>query len=228
MTRKSFVGWALTIIVLALMPLPAWAADVGFLDLALNPAAVMGLAFMVGTVTLAKNQPVKKPRKEVHSGDAKIAQPTDVVTDLDEPLNLDPDVIVVTPEEQRMLNRQYYERLKFNNDWLTVVIAESAGDENMPQYTDYVACRGQEPFLRLADGSMIKTCGYLPRGVEITIQRKFIENMLRAKKMKVSHDVNPDKKNELRRQYVPSTQISLIGASREDQEWFMQLARGRG
>jgi hypothetical protein len=75
---------------------------------------------------------------------------------------------------------------------------------------------------------MIKTCGYLPRGVEITIQRKFIENMLRAKKMKVSHDVNPDKKNELRRQYVPSTQISLIGASREDQEWFMQLARGRG
>jgi hypothetical protein len=223
MTRKSFVCWALIMAVLALMPLPAMASDAGALDLVLNPAPTMGLAFMVGAVTLAK-----KPRKEVHSEDAKISQPTDVVTDLDEDLNLDPDVIVVTPEEQRMLKRQHYDRLKFNNDWLTIVIAESAGDENLPQYTDYVACRGQEPFMRLKDGSLVKTFGYLPRGVEITIQRKFIENLLRAKKMKVSHEVTEDKQNRLRRQFVSSTQMSLIGASREDQEWFMQLSRGRG
>jgi hypothetical protein len=223
MTRKSFVGWVLIMAVLALMPLPALASDAGVLDLVLNPAATMGLAFMVGAVTLAK-----KPRKEVHSGDAKISQPTDVVTDIDEPLDLDPDVIVVTPEEQRMLRRQYHERLKFNNDWLTVVIAESAGDENLPQFTDYVACSGQEPFMRLKDGTLIQSHGYLPRGVEITIQRKFIENLLRAKKMKVSHDTTEDQQNRLRRQFVSSTQMSLIGASREDQEWFMQLSRGRG
>jgi hypothetical protein len=222
MTRMSFVSCVLTVIALALMPLPALAADTGFLDLALNPAAAMGLAFMVGTVALAK-----KPRKEVHNAEVKISQPTDVVTDLDEPLDLDPDVIVVTPEEQRMLKRQYNERLRSNNDWLTILIGESESDENLPQYTDYVACQGKEPFMRLRDGSLIESHGYLPRGVEITVQRKFIENMLRAKKLKVVHDVTEEKRNRLNRQFVPSLQISLIGASREDQEWFMQLSRGR-
>ena len=126
-----------------------------------------------------------------------------------------------------MLKRQYNERLRSNNDWLTILIGESESDENLPQYTDYVACQGKEPFMRLRDGSLIESHGYLPRGVEITVQRKFIENMLRAKKLKVVHDVTEEKRNRLNRQFVPSLQISLIGASREDKEWFMQLSRGR-
>ena len=117
----------------------------------------------------AANNPVRRPGRELHTGDMAIAQ-KDVVESRED---LDSE-IVVAPEQ---LHKEYVEALAFAEEPVTIRIERGSEKFAPPMVDLWVQGRGAEV---LINGRWV-VLGYLPVGFPITTKRKYVEVLAASK-----------------------------------------------
>jgi len=106
----------------------------------------------------------------------------------------DPDLDVVVVDIA-MLKKEQLERLRFNEEPVTIFIHRS-GEKNASKVTDLIAVNGIKAEVLFKNGWV--AIGWLPRGVTLTTKRKYVEQMAHAKvddvQTKTGHvgDENPE------------------------------------
>lgn len=131
------------------------------------------------TARVADKPAVRKHTKkpEVHSDDIKIEQPAPIVDHRD----YDGDIILV----DRPLNKNVLEALAFMEEPVTIRL-EPTAEKNAPTWFPvWVNGKGAELFQR----GQWQEIAYLPVGRVITIKRKVLEVIIRAKLDSVATDV---------------------------------------
>lgn len=109
-------------------------------------------------------------RQEIHSADTAIDQRAPIL----DPSTYDGDLLI----GERVMNHDYAEALAFNEDPVTIRIEPSTHQNADKFFPVWVNGQGAEIFI---NGRWITTQGYLPVGEPITIRRKVLEVILRAK-----------------------------------------------
>lgn len=112
------------------------------------------------------------PRTALHSDDIKIEQKDDLVGDLDLK-ERDGEVVVA----QQLPKKAYLDELAFNEEPVTIRLEPSADKNAATTFPAWVNGKGAEV---LRDGKWIEIA-YLPVGIPLTIKRKYLEVIVRAK-----------------------------------------------
>lgn len=143
--------------------------------------------------------------------------------EIDEPLD-DMRVDIVKPAGGYVseAEQKYLGDLAFNEEWVTIEI-HSASERDTANLTDFVSVNGEKPKI-LVNGKPVEF-GYLPKNVPLTLQRKFVDALIRSKsdivKTKVSHGQGGVTFNQLTRATHRTNSISLIeDKNPKGKEWF--------
>ena len=157
--------------------------------------------------------------RELHSGNERIEQLDPVPADY-----------VRKPEIQLVDNLddpEYAERLRFNEDPVTIRIEEST-QENAPlHYLVQVNGKGAEVLV----GDKWFEFKHLPVGQQIVTKRKYLEVLLRAKQTRVSHFQDEpaadfSRMNEARRVTSAMVAVSIIhDPSPKAHAWMQEMTR---
>jgi len=170
--------------------------------------------------------PTKTPRKrEYGTEDIAIEQKPPITLPVHEELDREPEVIV-SPGEA--LEKDYLEALRFNEDPVLIVI-HGSGDRNAAPVSDYCAVEGV-PAEMLLNGRWVRTSGYLPRNVKLTLKRKYVEVLARSKQDQVSTRVvfheGEDPENIVERNTIPNCPVQILhDPSPKGPEWFARIVR---
>ena len=166
---------------------------------------------------------------QLHSADAKIDQRENVIIpDLGSALKGDEQLDISKPVGgyEGKDERKHLDSLVFNNDPVTIIIN---GDNNSVgrNCTDYVACDGK-PAERLVNGRWWPD-PYLPKGIELTLKRKYVEILLRSRvdiiKTKTWETPDGFSMNEVDRNTVNTCNVSLVEDKNPyGREWFRRMA----
>lgn len=109
------------------------------------------------------------PRRALHTDDIKIEQKKDVVTAADR----DGEIVIA----DKPLNKDYADELQFNEEPVTIRLEPSA-EKNAPSaFPVWVNGKGCEIF----ENGKWRELAYLPVGRVLTIKRKYVEVIIRAK-----------------------------------------------
>jgi len=120
------------------------------------------------------------PAREVHSDDIKIEQRRAV-----DPANYDGDIILA----ERVIDKDYSDELAFMEEPVRIRLEPSSEKNAVAVFPVWVNGKGAEV---LQNGRWIEV-GWLPTGIEITIKRKVLEVIVRAKIDTVHTEIkNPD------------------------------------
>ena len=117
-------------------------------------------------------------RQEIHSA----AMPIEQLAPIVDPKNYDGDLLL----GERVMSNDYAEALKFNEDAVTIRLEPSSDQNASKAFPVWVNGQGAEVLLNGRWVSMT----YLPVGEEVTVRRKVLENILRAKVNKVTNEVD--------------------------------------
>lgn len=96
---------------------------------------------------------------------------------LHEAVTRDPEILVVDPSV--VAKKEYYEQLAFNEEPVTILIHRS-GEKNAGRTTDLVAVNGTKAEVLFEKNGWVQI-GWLPRGVQLTTKRKYVEQLAHAK-----------------------------------------------
>lgn len=143
--------------------------------------------------------------------------------DLDEPIDeMRVDIVkpaggYVSKDEQKYLGE-----LAFNEEWITIEI-HSSSERDSANLTDFVSVNGEKPKI-LVNGKPVEF-GYLPKNCHLTMQRKFVDALIRSKsdivKTVVSHGQEGATFNNLSRHTHRSNSITLVeDKNPKGKEWF--------
>lgn len=121
-------------------------------------------------------------RQQVHSYDTTPQQPSDVI--LPETGDIERSAEIIQPLEKTAKD-PYYDELQFNEEPVTIELLQSQDENASPWVPAWNNGRGAE---MLINGKWI-VATYLPVGQMITIKRKILEQIVRAKPDKVSTNV---------------------------------------
>lgn len=171
-----------------------------------------------GIPNQAKNSPVNKPAKELHTADMAVGQAPKIILPDEGPI--DREQIIVT---DRQPASDYLDALKFAEEPVTIRIERSA-EKFAPHSVDlWVNGVGAEVLMK---GKWIQT-GYLPVGHVVTTKRKYVEVLARSKHDSVQTEVRKHEESEenvIDRHTSQKTPFSVI---RDDNprgaEWLTRL-----
>jgi hypothetical protein len=96
---------------------------------------------------------------------------------LHEAITRDPDIIIA--DAATMAKKDYYEQLAFNEEPVTILIHRS-GEKNAGHSTDLVAVNNIKAEVLFEKNGWVQV-GWLPRGVQLTTKRKYVERLAEAK-----------------------------------------------
>ena len=140
-------------------------------------------------MTEVENPPVRRRRvapvtitKSVDYTDDQLAQRDPVPHSLEEAPDLSDTIQAVDPKH---IEKEYLERLKMDNDPVTIVIAK--GNEQKPALTVPVWVQGIGAEV-LKDGKWVQL-GWLPVDIAVTTKRKYVEALARAKPVNVDNEI---------------------------------------
>ena len=165
-----------------------------------------------------------KPSTEFDSRSIPSPAPTTTaIPDLNEPIRHEEDVVV--PEGP--LLKKHADALAFGEEAVTIMIHRSA-EKFSPRCTDLIAVNGKMAEMLFRNGWV--QIGYLPRGIEVTTKRKYVEQLASSK---VNHinvisgqvgDENP--RNEIEKITTPTCTFSVIEDKNPlGREWLSGLLR---
>lgn len=158
-------------------------------------------------------------RQELHTDNVKIAQHDDIVGDIS---NRKPEVVT----GEKIVDKDYVDELAFNEEPVTIRIEPSQEKNAAAHFPVWVNGKGCEV---LIDGAWAEV-GYLPVSTVLTIKRKYVEVIMRAKITTVTTDViqEPDKDpvNKVRRFTSAVHSFSIIKDDNPlSQAWLSELRR---
>lgn len=179
---------------------------------------------------MVPNASVRRTRKkELHS--------TDITIEQKDPIILPPlgesvvhESVIQPVSAEQLLEKAQLDNLAFAEEPVTVLIHPSS-EAGASMVTDYVACLGipAEVFL---NGRWCQSNGYLPKGKPLTLKRKVVEILLRAKHDDVTHDyamnAGKDPDNVLGFVTRMKYPLSIQGDTNpKSTEWFNRLVAQR-
>lgn len=186
-------------------------------------------------MTEVANPPVRRRRvapvtttKEVEFTNDQLAQRDPVAHSLEETPDFSDTIQAVDPKH---IENEYLERLKMDNDPVTIMIAK--GNEQKPALTVPVWVQGIGAEV-LKDGKWVQL-GWLPVDIPVTTKRKFVEALARARPVNVDNEViggmNPLgdlPKNQIRHTARALNQFSVLeDRNPKGGEWLRRLAAER-
>lgn len=186
----------------------------------------------MSTATETRNRVKGKfVKREVHSGDIPIAQPSPVRMPLDGPMERpSPDFEVSPPEALK--DKDYLDKLAFNEQRVKIMIQPSA-EENAPLFIEGW-CQGRGIEIWSERLKVWQPLGSVPVGVPVVIKRKYLEVLAKAKREKVTTIVvqpaspSDDFRNLVTRATAMSNQITLLEDTPEGYDWYRQIISDRG
>lgn len=128
--------------------------------------------------TEEKKAPIRRTLRlsELDSRSVKTEQKPDIrMPGLDEPVERESDIIMADAS----MKDKVFEDLAFAEEPVQILIHKSADRKNAQMVTDYIAVNGVAAEVLFKNGWIRQ--GYLPRGVVITVKRKVVEVLSRAK-----------------------------------------------
>jgi hypothetical protein len=142
-------------------------------------------------------------RQEIFSGDTAIAQHDDLVGDLKD---RKPDIIV----GEKIVNKDYMDELAFNEEPVTIRI-EPSTEKNAPaHFPVWVNGKGCEVLI----GNDWVSVGHIPVSTLLTVKRKYVEVIMRAKIDTITTDVieeiGKDPINKVKRFTTAVNSFSII------------------
>lgn len=176
----------------------------------------------------AINRPVTRARREQNTADFPVGEMPAI--DLDASHDVDRERIVVA--DSTALHSQYQGAIAFAEEPMDILINPPASERNPPQWVEcWVNGRGAEIFI---NGQWV-ACGYLPVNRPLTVKRKYVEVLIRAKQTtyQTAHVAAEDAKStHVENHALPQTnlrnQISvLLDANPAGREWLQRLVRER-
>lgn len=115
-------------------------------------------------------------RKEVHSADMPIEQKRDIAADASPAKEREiGDISIADPS---VMHKDYLDELAFMEEPVTIRI-ERGSEEHAPQHVP-LWCNGRGCELMI-NGKWVSTSGWIPVDQELTVKRKYLEVLARAK-----------------------------------------------
>lgn len=173
--------------------------------------------------TTRPSRPPRRQKPELHSSDIPVQQDDPIGLDLDEEL---PELPKVEPVD-RPLDKEQAAALAFMEEPVTVIIQPN-DDPEASMLSDYCAVNGKRAEI-LVDGRWVESSGYLPRGVPLTLKRKYVEALARPKTTRVTTEVqeHPGQppRNLLHRRTSVACHLQILHdpAGGKGVEWFKRL-----
>ena len=186
-------------------------------------------------MTEVENPPVRRRRvapvtitKSVDYTDNQLAQRDPVPHSLEEAPDFSDTIQAVDPKH---IEKEYLERLKMDNDPVTIVIAK--GNEQKPALTVPVWVQGIGAEV-LKDGKWVQL-GWLPVDIAVTTKRKYVEALARAKPVNVDNEIiggmnafGPMPQNQITHTARALNQFSVLeDRNPKGGEWLRRLAAER-
>jgi hypothetical protein len=169
----------------------------------------------------------RAPKAKKSEFDSRSVKPTPRASmempPLGEALEREPNIVLA----EKDLTQDYYEKLKFAEEPLTILIHRS-GERNAANCTDLISNQGILAEMLFKNGWV--QIGYLPRGQQIVVKRKTVEQIASAKMTHISTRV-VERDGEDPRNFVDPVTASVNSFSVIDDknprgvEWLSQLLR---
>lgn len=141
-------------------------------------------------------------RQEIHSSDIKIEQKDDIL----DHTAYDGDVVLV----DEPLNKDWADALLFNEEPVTIRLEPSTDKHAAAAFPVWCNGKGCEVF----QAGQWMEIGYLPVGRPLTIKRKYLEIIIRAKVDNIEADfierMNQDPQNVVRRRTAAVHSFSVL------------------
>ncbi len=158
-------------------------------------------------------------RQELFSGDTKIAQKDDLVGDLSD---RKPEII----RGEKIVDADYLDELAFNEEPVTIRIEPSSEKNAAAHFPVWVNGKGCEV---LINGQWVPV-GYIPVNTVLTVKRKYVEVIMRAKLDTVTTDVveeaGKDPINKVKRFTAAVHAFSIIKDDNPlSQAWLIEMRR---
>jgi hypothetical protein len=161
------------------------------------------------------------PRAQLNTDDIKIDQKDPIVSEEER----DPEI--VKAELAEIGKKEYLERLAMAEEPVTIII-EPSTEENAP-HSYYCAVNGKGAECLGPDGKW-RPIDWVPVGVQLTMKRKYVEILVRAKKDKVTtvHEgTNVEfPRNEIQRRTSAVANVQILeDANPRGPAYFAELRR---
>jgi len=173
----------------------------------------------------ASNNPVvRRNRKVIDTGDIGVAQKSDIDLSLDSSIVHGESMVLVADDVNK--NQDYYDQLKFNEEPVTILVAENSYGSDMPETHVPVSVNGKGAEI-LVNGKWIEVT-WLPVNQELTTKRKYVENLVRSKSdtIRTKHDDATVEKprNTISRTTSAKYPISILcDENPKSREWYSRL-----
>lgn len=175
---------------------------------------------------------VRRRPKRAKEFDSRSVEPnqksTIVMPPIADPVERKPEIVI--PETQLM--KDDLEKLAFSEEPIKIFIHRS-GEKFSPRTTDLVAVNGIKAEMLFKNGWV--QIGYLPRGQEIIVKRKYVEQLAHAKMDNITTVVTgntgmgEDTVNKVERVTTSVCQFSVLhDPNPKGIEWLSQLLRMQG
>ena len=171
-------------------------------------------------------------RKELHSADVKIDQASPIRMPVEGPMaHPSPDLQITPP--QAIKDKDYLDLLKFNEDPVTILVAPSS-EEHAALFIE-AWCNGKGIEVWDERRQVWKELFSIPTGVKVTVKRKYVEILARAKRDKVKTIVyepqgpDGDFRNQVERVTLLTNQISVLHdpAGPRGYHWLQEILSNR-
>jgi hypothetical protein len=161
-------------------------------------------------------------RREVHTDDMQLSQKDDLVVSYDDPIERGEGIALAG--EYDLIDKEYEAQLAFMEEPVVCQIeVQSRSDSPMTHVPVWV--NGTAAEVRI-DGKWIKA-GYLPVGMELTLKRKYVEVLARAKPDEIStyHDDRPEPGVPVRiiRRTSSAYPLTIINDTAKGYEWLQRI-----
>lgn len=163
-----------------------------------------------------------RPAREVHTDDMQLAQKDDLIVDPEGDIDRGAGLALMTDDQLR--DENYMRELAFNEEPVTIIInAQSRADSPMTHIPCWVQGKAAEVWV---EGRWI-SAGWLPIETELTVKRKYVEVLARAKPEDVTthHSDRPDAGVPvvIRRHAVSAYPMTIINDSAEGVRWMQNI-----
>lgn len=167
-------------------------------------------------------------QREIHTGDYEVGQLPPVNMAFGANLDEERDTVIV-PADSENLHKSHLEALKFAEEGVWIIISKS--QEKNPAGTIYCAVNGEGAEIWDTQRNRWVKMGWLPVAQRMLVKRKFVEVLLRARKIDIQTDVGNTNeelpRNEVIRNSHQANAISIVGDSNPDHvkvsDWVQRL-----
>lgn len=171
----------------------------------------------------AANNPVpRRSRKTIDTGDLEVGQQSDI--DITDSVQHGESIALVTEDVNK--NQAYLDQLKFNEEPVTILIADNSRSTDTPETHVPVAVNGRGAEV-LMNGKWVEMC-WLPINQELTTKRKYVEVIVRSKSDTIGtkhDDATVERpRNMIERRTSAKYPISILQDDNpKSREWYTRL-----